>query len=265
MIVVGELINSSRKTVAQAIENRDRVFIQELAKKQVEAGADIIDVNCGTSFGEEEQVMTWLVDIVQDVVNVPLCIDSPSAAALAAGLERYKGQAMINSISAEKERWAEVLPLVKQYKPKVIALCMDDGGMPETVEDRLRVAEFLIPGLKEAGIPESDIYLDPLIKPLGVNHQYGIESLESIAALHYKYSEVHSICGLSNVSYGLPERRVLNRAFMVMCIDRGMDAFILDPLDTTLMSLYRAAIALAGKDDFCLEYIAAVRAGKVKA
>ncbi|BCV22659.1 methyltetrahydrofolate cobalamin methyltransferase [Moorella sp. Hama-1] len=265
MLVVGELINSSRKAIAQAIADRNQAYIQDLARKQAEAGADIIDVNCGTSIGEEEKVMTWLVNSVQEVVDVPLCIDSPSAEALAAGLAAHKGQALVNSITAEKQRWAEVLPLLQKYKAKVIALCMDDGGMPETVEDRLRVAERLVPGLVEAGIPEDHIYLDPLIKPLGVNSQYGVEALESVAALRQKYPKVHAICGLSNVSYGLPERRLLNRAFMVMCLTRGMDAFIMDPLDMPLMGLLRAATALYGQDEYCLEYIAAARAGKIKA
>jgi 5-methyltetrahydrofolate--homocysteine methyltransferase len=172
---------------------------------------------------------------------------------------------MINSISAEKERWEAVIPLVRQFKPKVIALCMDDSGMPASVEDRLRVADKLIDGLVAAGIPADDIYLDPLIKPLGVNHQFGMEALESIAALRQKYPEVHNICGLSNISFGLPERRLLNRAFMVMSLLKGMDAFILDPLDGPLMSLLRATIALAGQDEYCLQYIAAARAGQVKA
>lgn len=265
MLVVGELINSSRKAIAEAVTNRNKDYIQELAKKQVEAGADIVDVNCGTSFSEEEKIMSWLVDIAQEVVDVPLCIDSPSAAALAAGLERHQGQAMINSISAEKDRWEAVLPLVQQFKPKVIALCMDDSGMPESVEDRLRVADKLIDGLTAVGIPEDDIYLDPLIKPLGVNSQYGVEALETIAALRQKYPNVHNICGLSNISFGLPERRLLNRAFMVMCLTKGMDAYILDPLDGPMMSLLRATLALAGQDEYCLEYIAATRAGRVKA
>lgn len=265
MLIVGELINSSRKAVAQAIAERNTEYIQDLARKQVEAGADIIDVNCGTSIGEEEEVMTWLVTKVQEIVDVPLCIDSPSAAALAAGLAVHKGQAMINSITAEKDRWQEVLPLVQKYKAKIIALCMDDGGMPETVEDRLRVADKLVLGLLEAGIPEDDIYLDPLIKPLGVNSRYGVEALDAVAALKEKYPKVHTICGLSNVSYGLPERRLLNRAFMVMCLTKGMDAFILDPLDAPLMGLLKAAVALAGQDEYCLEYIAAARAGRIKA
>ncbi len=114
-------------------------------------------------------------------------------------------------------------------------------------------------------MPEDDIYLDPLVKPLGVNHLYGQEILNSTQALREKYPLVHVISGLSNVSYGLPERRLLNRVFMVMSVARGMDAFILDPLDQTLMSLLSASKTLAGQDEFCMDYIASVRCGKVKA
>lgn len=263
MLIVGELINSSRKPIAQAIAARDKAYLQEIAVKQVEAGAHVIDVNCGTSIGEEAAVMEWLVDIVQEVVDVPLCIDSPSPRALEAGLARHKGKAMVNSITAEKQRWEEVLPLVQKYKASVIALCMDDSGMPESVEDRLRVAEKLVPNLVAAGVPEEDIYLDPLIKPLSVSSFYGREAIESTRALREKYPRVHLICGLSNISYGLPERRLLNRAFMVMCLTAGMDAFILDPLDKPLMSLLVAAKALCGQDEYCLEYITAARSGKL--
>ncbi|HBT47742.1 MAG TPA: methyltetrahydrofolate--corrinoid methyltransferase [Peptococcaceae bacterium] len=263
MLIVGELINSSRRPIAEAIAARDKAYLQELAVKQVEAGAHIIDVNCGTSLAQEAAVMAWLVDIVQEVVDVPLCIDTPSPAAMEAGLAHHKGKAMINSITAERTRWEEVLPLVQRYKPSVIALLMDDGGMPATVEDRLRVAGRLVPALVDAGVPEEDIYLDPLVKPLGVGSTCGVEVLESTRILRQKYPQVHLICGLSNISYGLPERRLLNRAFMVMCLSVGMDAFILDPLDRPLMSLLAAAKAVAGKDDYCLEYIAAARAGKL--
>ncbi|OAT86675.1 methyltetrahydrofolate cobalamin methyltransferase [Desulfotomaculum copahuensis] len=263
MLIVGELINSSRKAIAAAIETKDKLYLQELAKNQADAGANVIDVNCGTNFGTEAAMMTWLVDTVQEVVDVPLCIDSPSPEVLEAGLSRCKGRALVNSISAEKQRWAEVLPLLTKYKAAVIALCMDDSGMPKSVADRLRVAEKLVPELVAAGVPEEDIYLDPLIKPLAVDVAHGPEALESTRCLREKYPRVHVISGLSNISYGLPQRRLINRAFAVMCMAMGMDAFILDPLDRQLMSLLIAANALAGRDEFCLEYIAAERSGKL--
>lgn len=265
MLIVGELINSSRKPIAQAIEARDEAYLKDLAVKQAEAGANIIDVNCAVALTREPEVMEWLVGIIQEVVNVPLCIDTPNVAAMEVGLSRHKGKAMINSITGETKRWKEMLPLIVKYKPWVVALCMDDAGMPNSAEDRLRVAEKLVSGLVEAGVPEEDIYLDPLIKPVGVSATAGIEVLEATRALRKKYPKVHVICGLTNISHGLPVRKVLNRAFAVMCVEAGMDAFIVDPLDRHLMSLLVAARALAGQDQNCLQYIKAARAGKLVA
>lgn len=264
MFVVGELINSTRKVIYQAIEQKDKVYLQDLARKQAVAGAHYIDVNAAQG-GNEIEDMMWLVELIQDVVDIPLCIDSPSAVALEAGLSRCRQKAMINSISGETQRWEEILPIIKRYQPKVVALCMDDSGMPETAEDRLKVADKLVTGLVDGGVPEADIFLDPLIKPLGVNHLYGQEIFKSTQAMRNKYPQVHLISGLSNVSFGLPERRLLNRAFMVMSVALGMDAFILDPLDQTLMSLLTAARTLAGQDEYCMDYIAGVRSGRVKA
>jgi len=263
MLIVGELINTSRRAVAAAVEARDAAFLQDLARRQAEAGADMIDVNCGTRLGTEAAVMTWLVDLVQEAVDVPLCIDSPSPAVLAAGLSRCRDKALVNSVSAEKERLREVLSLLGRYRTSVVALCLDDGGMPNSVADRLRIAGKLVPELTAAGVAEEDIYLDPLIKPLAVDTAHGPEALESTRALREKYPRVHLISGLSNISFGLPRRPLLNRAFALMCFALGMDAFILDPLDRDLMSLLTAADALGGKDGFCLKYIAAERSGRL--
>lgn len=264
MVIVGELINSSRKAIAQAIEQKDKTYLQDLARRQAEAGASFIDINTAAS-GNEIENMRWLVELVQEVTEVPLCIDSPSALALQTGLQLCKQKALVNSITAERERWEQVLPLVKEFKTGVIALCMGDGGMPENTEDSLRVADKLISELTAAGVAETDIYLDPLIKPLGVEHKFVVEVLETIRLLRERYPEVHIVSGLSNVSFGLPERRLINRAFMTMSVAMGMDAFILDPLDQSMMSLLAASKALAGQDEYCMNYIAGVRAGKVKA
>ena len=264
MLIVGELINSTRKAIAKAIEEKDKAYLQDLARRQVEAGAHVLDINAATSSNEIASIQ-WLADIVQEVVDVPLCIDSPSAQAIAAGLARCQRPGMVNSISAETERWEQMLPLIQKYQTKVVALCMQDGGMPETVEDRLEVAEKLVSGLTGVGMAMDDIYLDPLIKPLGVDHNFGLQALETTRLLREKYPQVHVISGLSNISFGLPERRVLNRAFMTMSVAMGMDAFILDPLDQAMMSLLAASRTLAGKDEYCMDYIAGVRAGKVKA
>lgn len=266
MLIVGELINTSRSRIREAFETKDAAYIQEIARGQVEAGADYLDVNCGTRVFDEVESMEWLVNTVQEAVAAPLCIDSPNPKAIAAGLAlAHNGQPMVNSISAEQERFEQVLPLVQKYNSKVVALCMDDGGIPETAEDRLEVSKKLVENLVAAGVEPDHIYLDPLIKPLGVNHLYGLEVLDTVQFLRERYPAIHFVCGLSNISYGLPERKLLNRTFMVMNMARGMDAFILDPLDKTIMSMFAAAKVLAGHDEYCMDYIAGVRAGKIKA
>jgi 5-methyltetrahydrofolate--homocysteine methyltransferase len=264
VLIVGELINSTRKSIADAITKKDALYIQEIARRQVESGAQIIDVNAATSECEVESIK-WLVDTIQQAVEVPLCIDSPSAEALAAGLARCRRTAMVNSISAEQKRWSEILPVVKQYHPRVVALCMDDGGLPKTSADRLRIGGTLIEELAAAGVPADDIFLDPLVKPAGVNTGFGLEFLESTYILKKEYPQAHCICGLSNVSFGLPNRQLLNRTFMVMAMAAGMDAFILNPLDNKTMSLFHAAKLLTGQDEYCLDYINVVRSGGLEA
>ena len=168
---------------------------------------------------------------------------------------------MINSISAESERFAAVLPLVTEYKAKVIALCMDDTGMPETTEDRMRVARKLIPDLVAAGVPADNIYLDPLVKPIGTNGLAGMEVLDAVRQIHAEFNEVHFVCGLSNVSFGLPNRKILNQAFMIQTMAAGMDGYILDPLDKAMMGFYYSSRALLGLDEFCVAYLKAHRNG----
>lgn len=262
MLIVGELINTSRKAIKPAVEERDAAYIQDIAQKQVGAGAQYIDVNCGTMVFNEPETMAWLVDTIQAKISAPLCLDSPNPQALEQGLSLVKnGQPMINSITAETERFSTILPLITKYKAKIVALCMDDNGMPETAEQRLVIAQKLVQDLTAAGVPESDIYLDPLVKPVSTSDKAGLEVLETIKAIKETYPKAHLICGLSNVSFGLPNRKVLNRVFMIQTMTMGMDAYILDPLDKTMMGFVYASQALLGKDQYCMQYLTAHRNG----
>ncbi len=264
MIVVGELINSSRKAVNAAIEAKDGRFIKDLALKQVEAGATYVDVNCGTQIYDEEETMKWLVNTILEATDAPLCIDSPSEKALAAGLEAAvanKKQPMINSITGEKERYAAVLELIKQYKAKVVGLLMDDAGMPETYEDRVRITDKLVGDLTRDGVSLEDIYLDPLVKPVSTGDSAGIEVLSTIRYIHEKYEGINTICGLSNISFGLPNRKLLNQVFMIQTMTMGMNGYILDPLDKKMMGLLAASQALLGRDQYCSGYLKAYRKG----
>ncbi|MCO5386030.1 MAG: methyltetrahydrofolate cobalamin methyltransferase [Desulfosporosinus sp.] len=262
MLIIGELINTSRKAIKEAVENRDAAYIQQVAKEQVEAGANYVDINCGTMVFNEVEVMEWLVNTVQEVVQAPLCIDTPNPVAMEAGLNLCKyGQPMINSISDEKERFAQVLPLVLKYKAKVVALCMDDTGIPETAQDRIRVADSLHTKLTAVGVADEDIYFDPLVKPVSSVETAGLEVLDTIKLIKEKYPQVHFTCGLSNVSYGLPNRKILNRLFVVQTMTVGMDGYILNPTDKEMMGAIYSGLALLGQDAYCMNYLSAHRKG----
>ena len=260
MLIIGELINTSRKLINEAVENKDADYIKKIALDEVSAGANYVDVNCGTMIFDELETMEWLVNTVQEVVQVPLCIDSPNPKAIEAGLKlaRY-GQPLINSITGEKERFAEILPLVLKYKAKVVALCMDDTGMPETAEDRMDVARKLYKNLTAAGISEDDIYFDPLVKPVSTGDKAGQEVLDTVRLITQEYPNVHKVCGLSNVSFGLPNRKILNQLFMVQTMALGMDSYILNPLDKSMMGAVQGSQTLLGKDSYCTGYLNAHR------
>lgn len=262
MIVVGELINASRKAMGPAIEKKDAAEIQRVAKEQREAGADYIDVNAGIFVGQEAQYLTWLVQTVQAAVEAPCCIDSPDPKAIEAALKVHKGPAapMINSISLEKDRYEALLPLVAGTDLKVVALCMSDEGMPETAEQRLKIAGRLIEGLTQKGVAIGHIFVDPLVQPLSTRSDFGVEFLKSVEGIMTRFPGVHTMCGLSNISYGLPERKLLNQAFAVMAVAKGLDGLIINPLDRRMMANLVAAEALAGRDKSCMKYLKAYRA-----
>ncbi len=265
MLIVGELINTTRQVIKLAAKERNAVFIQDIARKQVEAGAHYLDVNCGTMIGDESEVMGWLVQTIQKAVTSPLCIDTPDSQAMEAGLKLIKNaQPMINSITAEKERFKTILPLVLKYKAKIVALCMDDKGLPETAEERIRIVHWLVENLTAAGVSKNNIYLDPLVKPVSTKDCAGLDVLETVRFISSKYPEVHIICGLSNVSFGLPHRKILNQVFTVQTMTAGMDAYILNPLNKVMMGFIYASQTLLGKDPFCTQYLKAYREGFYK-
>ncbi len=260
MLIVGELINASRKAVGEAISSHDAAVVRKLAADQVQAGAHFIDVNAGIFVEEEADHLKWLVTNVQEAVDCPCCIDSPSAEAIEAALTVHRGPAMINSISLEKDRYEALLPLVSGTDLNVVALCMGDDGMPETTEQRLKIADKLINGLTRANVPIQNIHVDPLVQPISVNNQFGLAFLEAVESIKREFQGVHTICGLSNISFGLPDRKLLNQAFAVMAIARGLDGLIINPLDRRMVANIISAEALAGRDEYCTKYLQAYRA-----
>ncbi len=263
MLIVGEKINTSRKAVKEAVDRKDAAFIRSLARRQHEAGAHYIDVNCGTFVHNEPELLSWLVQEVQDELGgLPLCIDSPNSLAVEAALKVHQGTALLNSISGEKERYEALEPLVVKYGCKIVVLCMDDEfGIPPDAATRFSIASRIIDSLAAKGVSHDHIYIDPLIQPISVDSKNGLSSAETIRMVLERYPEVHSICGLSNISFGLPERKLLNQAYMVVCTAYGLDAVILDPEDKKMMALVHAAEALLNRDPYCGNYLKAYRKG----
>lgn len=259
MLVVGELINASRKAIAVAIEAQNEEEIKKVASDQVQAGADFVDVNAGVFVGKEADYLQWLVKTVQDEVDAPCCIDSPDPVAIEKALAVHKGTAMINSISLEKERYEALLPLVADTDLKIVALCMSDEGMPETCEERVKIADKLINSLVGKNVPIENIYVDPLVQPVSTNGDFGVEFLNAVEKIMTGFPGVHTMCGLSNISYGLPLRKHLNQNFAVMAIARGLDGLIINPLDKQMMANIIAAETLAGRDNYCMNYLKAYR------
>jgi 5-methyltetrahydrofolate--homocysteine methyltransferase len=263
VLIIGENFNTSRKSFAPLVEKKDINAIHENAKKQQEAGADFIDVNCGTYVDKEVELLPWLVDTVQEAVDLPVSVDTPNPEAAAAALARCKKQPFLNSISGESKRFGSYLDLVKQYKTKVITMVMDDKGMPTGIDDRMANASKLVEDMTGAGVPIEDIYLDPLVFPVATDGKNAQVCIKSVKQFHERFKGIHTVCGLSNISHGLPARKIINRAFLVMLIAAGIDAVIINPLDKNMMALLKAALALSGQDEFCMAYINAHREGKL--
>ena len=263
MIIVGELINASRKSVAEAIAAQDHDTLANLAKAQVEAGADYIDVNAGVFVDQEIEYLPWLVQVVQKAVQVPCSLDSPNPEAIQAALKVHQGIPLINSISLEKARFDALLPVIASTDIKVVALCASDEGLPSTKDQRLAVAGELVDRLQTAGIPVENIHVDPLVQSIATDTGHGLEFLNAVEEIMGRWPGIHTMCGLSNVSYGLPQRKLLNRHFMTLAIGRGLDGAIINPLDRDMKAAIIAAEALTGRDDYCLQYIREYRAGRL--
>jgi len=261
MIIIGELLNSTRETIHRAVGECDASLIKDIATKQEAAGAAYLDVNAGAFAEREIEQLEWMIRTVREATAIPLCIDSPKPEALARGCATAGGSLIVNSISAESVRFQSVLPIVKEYNTGVIALAMDDTGMSDDEDTVYNVACHLAERLMAEGVTPERIFLDPLVRPIGANSSYGGLALNLIRRIRDTFPKIHRICGLSNVSFGLPKRRILNRALLILAMASGLDAAILDPLDAPLMAHLKATEALLGYDDYCMNYIAAARSG----
>jgi 5-methyltetrahydrofolate--homocysteine methyltransferase len=258
-VIIGERINpTNRKVLAAQMRNMDMTRTLQDALAQVESGANVLDVNAGVPDGDEPAIMAAAVRAIQATSDVPLCLDSSVVDALQAGLAAYNGRALVNSVTGEDERLESVLPLVRKYGAAVIGIANDDTGISMEPEVRLAVARKIVQRAADHGIPREDVLIDPLCMTVGADHQAGVVFFETLRLLRRDLG-VNTVCGASNVSFGLPERPGINAAFLAMAMHGGLTAAITNPLEPILMTTMRAGNLLLGHDEYAANWIQAYR------
>jgi 5-methyltetrahydrofolate--homocysteine methyltransferase len=259
IVIIGERINpTGRKKLAEALERGDMGYVQQDATRQVDAGAQVLDVNVGVSGADEKALMRDALHAVREVTDVPLCIDSADPGVLAAGLEVYNGKALVNSVNGEEAKLKQVLPLVAQYKAAVVALTMDDNGIPTTVSTRLAIADRIINEAAKLGIGTEDVIIDPLAMSVAADDQAGLEALTALARIRETFG-VNQTIGASNISYGLPQRHAVNGVFLAMAVVNGLTCPITDPTVWEIKRTLLLTDLFRGVDEFSMNFITAYR------
>ena len=261
MIIIGENINGTRKVINDAILGRNSAYIEQIAIKQSEAGADYLDINAGTSPDREKDDMLWLLEIVQNVTDVPICIDSSSPDTLKAALEFIKKMPLVNSINADPHSLESFIPYIKEKGCPVIALALDESSsnMPKNNDERMENIGKIITVTRSAGISDDKIFIDPLIMSVSTDDKAGMEVFECIRIIKETYPDTHITGGLSNISFGLPRREIVNRTFLTLAMAAGLDSAVCDPTNKSLIESLKATDMLLGKDRFCRKYTIAAR------
>lgn len=262
--IIGERINPTgrKKLAAEMAEgNYERVIADAIA--QVNAGAHMLDVNTGVPMADEPTLMKHVIELVQSITDVPLSIDSSIVEALASGLEAYQGKALVNSVTGEEDRLESVLPLVKKYNAAVIGISNDETGISDDPEVRFAVAKKIMERALDHGIPKDDVLIDPLVMPVGAMQNAGRTVFQIIRRVRQELN-CNTVCGASNVSFGLPNRTILNAAFVPMLIASGMTAAITNPLESEILKAIIAADVLMGNDENCINWIQANPAAGVR-
>ncbi|MFV1949277.1 MAG: dihydropteroate synthase [Anaerolineales bacterium] len=259
-VIIGERINpTGRKTLLNQLKSGVFDMVKSDAIAQVEAGAKIIDVNAGVPGADESELLKDMISVIQEVTDMPLCFDTADEKALEAALSIYEGKALINSVNGEEERLASVLPLVKEYDASVIALCMDDDGIPPTAEDRLKVAEKIIERAAKLGISTDRLVVDPLALTMGSDHKAGKIALDTIKMVVNEFGTNMTI-GASNISFGMPDRPSINAIFLSMAIQAGLTCPITNPLEEEVRLAILGADLVLGRDEFGMNWIKSYRA-----
>lgn len=257
-VLIGEKINpTGRKKLAAALQEGNLDYVRDLAKKQIEAGADILDVNVGMAGTDDVEFLPKIVKMLVDEFDIPLCLDTPNPKALAVALPLVQGRALVNSVNGEEKSLEAVLPIVKEHNAAVIGLTIGEGGISNDPEKRLEAARKIIERAAQIGIPIEDIVIDPLVMTVGADSSAGLVTLTTIELVRKEFG-VNVNLGASNVSFGLPERDVINQAFLALAIGAGATCAITDPMKYSLT--LKAIDLLRGRDSYGAKYLKYYRA-----
>ncbi|AET68162.1 Pterin binding enzyme [Desulfosporosinus orientis DSM 765] len=263
MIIIGEKINGTIPSVKKAIEAKDDEFIRNLALKQSEAGADFIDVCASTAPDFEVETLLWLMGIVQEVTDTPLCIDSPNPRAIKEVFKYAKKPGLINSVSMEADKCDVIFPLIQETEWQVIALTCDNDGIPANIEKRVEITKLIVAKAQEYNIAPDRIHIDPLVIALSADNDSLLKFAEATRQIKELYPTIKVTSGLSNISFGMPLRKVVNQNFLTLAMFAGMDSAILDPINRDLVATLLATEALLGRDKYCRNFANAYRKNKI--
>ena len=261
MIIIGEKINGAIPSTAKAIAAKDGDFIKNLAKIQTEAGVDFIDVCASVDDDIELETMKWLIDLVQEVTETPIAVDSPNVYTCIESMKYCNKPGLFNSVSLEGDKIDAAFKAIADTKWECVALLNSDKGIPKTAKDRLDVFTDLMAKVKEYGIDPSRMHIDPLVEMLCTSEDGIAMVVEVIRSIKEQYPTIHVTGAVSNISFNLPARKMVNMGFTVLAMNAGLDSAILDPTNGDLMGIIFATEALLGEDDYCMEYIGAYREG----
>ncbi|MEL7565550.1 MAG: methyltetrahydrofolate cobalamin methyltransferase [Dehalobacterium sp.] len=263
MIVIGEKINGTIPSVKKAIEDKDENFIRSLAAKQTEAGAHYLDVCAGTAPEHEVATLIWLMDLVQDTVDTPLCIDSPNVRVIEKVLPHAKRPGLINSVSEEGEKCEIIFPMIQGTAWEVIALTCDNRGIPSDVQTRVEITQKMVHKAQKFDITPDRMHIDPLVLALSADNKSLLNFTETLKMVKELFPAIKVTSGLSNISFGMPLRKVVNQSFLTIALFTGMDSAIMDPCNRDMMAALLATEALLGRDRFCRNYSNAYRKNKI--
>jgi len=263
MLIIGENINATIPKVKEAILNKDEALLVELAKNQEAAGAKLIDINVGTGEGtadDEIKDMQWLIALVKKATGINLCIDSDNPEVLEAGIEAAGDRAgMINSTKGGQKELSSIMPLAKKHGLPIIGLAMDENGIPRDAATRVDIAGKILAAAEKEDVAHGDVYIDPLVMPISTDNAQGAVTLETLAGLKQKYPEAKAVLAVSNASFGLPKRAVVNSTMVTMAAYLGIDALLMNPMNKRLKGTVLASNVVLGKDRHCRKFSRAVR------